>query len=71
MLVLFLKSKNSKYELTPAGNKVYNLLLVLAHLRKSSQTFLVRNYVLNYVLETRNKAYTKTLSCTIKIMSVC
>ncbi len=43
-----------------AYNTVYNLLLVLAYLRKSSRTFLVGNYLLNYLLETRNKPYTST-----------
>jgi hypothetical protein len=43
-------------------NTVYNLLLVLAYLRKSSRTFFVRNYLLNYLLETRNKPYTTTLA---------
>ena len=43
------------------ANNVYNLLLVLAYLRKSSRTFLVSNYLLNKLLETRNKPYTNTL----------
>ena len=46
-------------------NTVYNLLLILAYLRKFSRTFLVGNYLLNYLLETRNKPYTTTL-CFIK-----
>ena len=43
------------------ANTVYNLLLVLAYLRKSSRTFLVVNYLLNQLLKTRNKPYTNTL----------
>jgi hypothetical protein len=31
----------------PVANTVYNLLLVLAYLRKSKRTFLVGNYLLN------------------------
>ena len=34
---------------------------LLAYLRKSSRTFFVGNYLLNWLLETRNKPYTNTL----------
>ena len=37
-------------------------MLVLAHLRKSSRTFLVRNYLLTLLLNHRNFAYTITLA---------
>jgi hypothetical protein len=36
-------------------------LLVLANLRKSSRTLFVRNYLLNWLLEKRNKAHITTL----------
>jgi hypothetical protein len=42
-------------------NTLYNLLLVLAYLRKSLQIFLDSNYLLNKLLETRNKPYRRTL----------
>jgi hypothetical protein len=35
---------------------------LFAYLRKSSRTFLVGNYLLNQLLETRNKQYTTTLA---------
>ena len=38
---------------------------LLAYLRKSSRTFLVGNYLLTLVLETRNKPYTNTLAAII------
>ena len=37
-------------------------MLLLAYLRKSSRTFLIGNYLLNYLLETRIERYKKTLA---------
>ena len=38
-----------------------NNCLLLTYLRKSSRIFLVCNYLLNQLLETRNKPYTNTI----------